>query len=345
MISSAKVISVAIVSTGIVYGLFKYWPHDKPVIGEMEKSVKCITDTARFSEIQDTVDVIGNAVANESVSITSSVTKKVTNILFKDGQYVKKGNILVLLDSAQEEAEEKGLELNCMEQEREFNRLESLHKNGIVSEKEYELQRTKMLSAEADLELIRAKIKETKVTAPFDGLVGIRGISVGSLVSAGTVITTIDDIRKIKVDFSVPEKYALKIRPGRVVSARSAASTDRVFNGEVTAVSARIDSASRNLPIRSIFNNEELLLRPGMLLKLQIILDSRKTITIPETAIISSGDSQYVFIVQNGIARRRKITIGSRQGNYVEVLDGISENEVYIKEGLISVKDGVKIKA
>lgn len=345
MINNTKVISIAIISIGIGYSLFKYWPHDEHVAEKTEKRVKCITGIARFSEIRDTVDVIGNAVANESVSITSSVTKKVTNILFKDGQYVQKGDILVLLDSAQEEAEEKRLELNCIEQKREFNRLKPLRKSGVVSEKEYELQRTKMLSAEADLELIRAKVKETKITAPFDGLVGIREIGVGSLVSAGTVITTIDDIQKIKVDFSVPEKYALRIRPGSVVNARSAANADRVFNGEVTAVSARIDSVSRNLPIRSIFNNEELLLRPGMLLKLQIILASRKAIAIPETAVISSGDSQYVFIVQDGIARKRKITIGSRQGNYIEVLDGISENEVYIKDGLISVKDGAKIKA
>lgn len=308
-----------------------------------KKAVPVTVAVAKLEDISDSINAIGTAISNESVDISSSVTKKVIKIDFEDGQYVHKGDMLVELDCSQEEAEEKRLVVNLDEQEREFNRLEPLRHSGVVSAKDYETQHTKVLSATAELEHIRAKIKETHIIAPFDGLLGMRLVSVGSLVSAGTVVTTIDDIRSVKVDFSVPEKYVLKIHKGASIFATSEASNGIVFSGEIIAVSPRIDEETHNVSVRGIFSNSDLLLRPGMLLKIKIPFDDRQAICVPETAVSSSGNEQFMYIVNDAKAHKRTIKIGTRFVGKVEIVEGIVEGEEFITDGIINIKSGDKV--
>jgi len=321
-----------------------YKPAQQQVKIKHKKAAPVTVAVAKFEDISDSINAIGTAISNESVDISSSVTKKVIKIDFEDGQYVHKGDMLVELDCSQEEAEEKRLEVNLDEQEREFNRLEPLRHNGVVSAKDYETQHTKVLSATAELEHIRAKIKETHISAPFDGLLGMRLVSVGSLVSAGTVVTTIDDISSVKADFSVPEKYVLKIHKGTPIFATSEASKDVVFNGEIIAVSPRIDEVTHNVSVRGLFSNNDLLLRPGMLLKIKIPFDDRQAICIPEVAVSSSGNEQYIYIVKDSTAYKRTIKTGTRFVGKIEIVDGIVEGEEFIADGIINIKSGDKVE-
>lgn len=327
---------VAISSIFIGVTVFLY--HDTMPVEKKQNNVPAIsTSKAAFSEIVDSIQSIGSVVSNESVNITSTVTKKVVEVNFLDGEYVKKGDLLVRLDSSLEDAEEKRLELNLNEQEREFERLKPLKKTGVASEKVYETQMTKMLSARAELEAVRAKINETYITAPFDGILGMRSVSVGSLVTAGTLITTIDSIKTVKVDFSVPEKYVLKVKLGNKITATSEASKDRKFFGQIIAVSPRIDDVSHNVLIRGNFDNDDLLLRPGMILKLDILLEKRRGICVPETALLNVGDKQFIFKIVNGKPYKSNVTVGSRFFGQVEIISGLCEGEEYVTDGIISI--------
>ena len=303
-----------------------------------QKTATYTTGIAALSDISESVEALGTVISDESVTITSSVTKKVTEVTFHDGQYVCKGDLLVKLDASQEEAEEKRLELNLDEQLREFKRLSPLHKNGVVSSKEYETQHTKVLTAQTELELIRAKIKELYITAPFDGVLGMRSVSVGSLVSAGTVITTIDAIKTVKVDFSVPEKYILQIKSGYIIEAKSEASANHIFKGKVIAVSPRIDDISHNVSVRGKFDNSNLLLHPGMLLKLLLPINIHKGIFVEETAILNIGKEQYIYIISNNKPVKQKIKTGIRRFGKIEIIEGINEGEKYVIDGIISIK-------
>lgn len=325
----------AFACAGIVY----FNSIEKTIKIKSKKSLAAYTvGVAELSEISDSIEALGTVISDESVTITSSVTKKVIDVGFKDGEYVHKGDLLVKLDASQEEADEKRLELNLAEQQREFNRLLPLHKNGVVSSKEYETQHTRVLTAQTELDLMRAKIKEMYITAPFDGILGMRSVSIGSLVSAGTVITTIDAIKTVKVDFSIPEKYVLQVKSGYVIEARSEASVNHVFKGEVIAVSPRVDEMSHNVSVRGQFDNTELLLRPGMLLKLRLPLNTRMGICVTETAILTIGGDQYVYKIENGKPVQHKVKIGSRFFGKVEILEGLSPGDQYVTDGIISLK-------
>ena len=318
---------------------------DRPTVAKQAKieKVNVVTQIVKTSDINDSINALGTVISNESVDISSTLTKRVTVVNFTDGQYVKKGDLLVQLETSQEEAEEKRLELNLAEQEREFKRLEPLHENGVVSAKDYEVQHTKTLTAKAELEHIQAKIKEAHIVAPFDGILGMREVSVGSLVSAGTLITTIDDIKTVKVDFSIPEKYVLKLRQNDLIFATAEATQNRKFDGKILAISTRIDENTHNASVRGIFPNSQLLLRPGMLLKINIPFDNRQGICIPETAICSNGNTQYVYKILDNKATIQEIKTGSRLSGQVEILAGLSNGDEIVVDGVLKVKEGGQI--
>ena len=326
-----------LICAAVACGTVVYYNDTTQVKQKQSKQPVISVTKASFSDITDSIDSIGSVVSNESVTITSTVTKKVAEVNFVDGEYVRQGDLLVRLDSSLEEAEEKRLEINLDEQEREFERLKPLKKTGVASEKMYETQMTKMLSARAELEAVRAKIKETHITAPFDGILGMRSVSVGSLVTAGTIITTIDSIKTVKVDFSVPEKYVLKVKPGSLITAVSEANKGKSFFGQIIAISPRIDDVSHNVLIRGSFDNNDLLLRPGMILKLNILIEKRRGICIPETALLSVGEKQFIFKIIDKKPHQTEVKVGLRSFGKVEITEGLNEGEEYVADGIISI--------
>lgn len=163
-----------------------------------QKQLIVSTEPVKISKMQTILEFIGTAVSNESVDITSSITQKVSHINFSDCDFVKKGDVLVQLNVEKQKAVQKQAEINLKEQQRELTRLSSLKDKKIIAEKEYDIQNTKLQDAQAKLAEIEEEIKEGTIVAPFDGMLGIRKISVGSLLTPGTVITTIDDIKKNK---------------------------------------------------------------------------------------------------------------------------------------------------
>lgn len=306
-----------------------------------QKQLIVSTELVKTSKMQTVLEFIGTAVSNESVDITSSITQKVSQINFSDCDFVKKGDVLVQLNVEKQKAVQKQAEINLQEQQRELIRLSSLKDKKIIAEKEYDLQNTKLQDAQAKLAEVEEEIKEGTIVAPFDGMLGIRKISVGSLLTPGTIITTIDDIKKIKVDFPVPEKYLSLINKDCKITATSIAIPNKKFYGVVQAISPRISPTSRSISVRGIIENEEYLLRPGMMLNVTMQMQDRNVLLIPENSISNVGEKHFVFLIEDGNrVKQKEVEIGQRLSGFVEIISGLKAGDSVVTDGVVKISDG-----
>lgn len=297
------------------------------------------------SKIHTVLEFIGTAVSNESVDITSSVAQKVTEINFSDCDFVKKGDVLVRQNIDKQLAIKKQAEINLHEQERELARITALRKKKVIAAKEFDQQNTRVQDALAKLAEVEEEIRERTIVAPFDGMLGLRKISIGALLSPGTVITTIDDIKKIKVDFSVPEKYLSLITKGCKIEATSIALPGKKFFGTVQAISPRISETSRSMTIRGIIENDDYLLRSGMMLNVTIKMQDRNAIQIQESAILNIGEKHYVYVIDSeNRAKQKEIEIGERRNHLVEITKGLTLSDRVIIDGVVKISDGDIVK-
>jgi membrane fusion protein (multidrug efflux system) len=178
------------------------------------------------------------------------------------------------------------------------------------------------------------------IRAPFSGLLGFRKISPGTYVAPGTVITTLDDIALVKLDFSIPEVYLSRIAAGDIVYAQSVSYPGREFRGVVRTVDSRIDPVTRSVVVRATIGNDDRSLRPGMLMTVNLVTSESEALAVPEIALQQIRNEYFVFVVENGRAVERRVAIGRRRPRTVEILDGLALGEQVITEGLIKVRSG-----
>jgi membrane fusion protein (multidrug efflux system) len=325
---------------------------DKKVKHKIKNEQIIKVEMVSFSKVSTLLESIGTAVSNESSDITSTITQTVISVNFDDCEHVKKGKLLVQLNVDKKLAAKKQAEINFTEQKRELSRLETLKKKKIISEKDYDLQHTKFLDAQAKLDEINAEIKESSILAPFDGILGMRKVSVGALVTPGSIITTIDDIEKIKVDFSIPEKYLSMLEKKCKITAKNSSIPEKVFEGNILAISPRISETSRNILVRGIIDNKDSSLRPGTMLKVSIHVEDRDAIEIPERAISTIGEKHYVYVVpksslnkdNSAVVNRRYVTIGERIKGKVEIKKGITVGEIVAVDGIGKLSDSSTVR-
>ena len=193
---------------------------------------------------------------------------------------------------------------------------------------------------EAQVEAARARLANTRIRAPFAGRVGLRRVSPGSFVDTSTVITTLDDVSLIKLDFSVPETFLTVVDEGMSILAQSIVFPDRVFEGAVLSIDTRLDPISRAVQVRAILPNDDGALKPGMFLTVDLQRDQGEVLVAPEQSIVPEGTRQYVFVVKDGVAEKRAVTIGRRIPGFVVISDGLNAGEAVITEGTGKVRDG-----
>jgi membrane fusion protein, multidrug efflux system len=305
---------------------------------------------ARQDEIADQVEALGTLQANEAVTLTVTVTDTVAAIHFEDGQRVQTGDALVELTSAIELAEMEVEQLSIVaESRRQVERLEGLVTTGAASESLLDQRRRDYQTALARLNIIKARIDDRRITAPFNGVVGLRNISVGSLLQPGMPIATLDDDSLMKLDFSVPSLHITTLEPGLEIIAQSAPFGDRVFTGTLTSIDSRIDPVTRAITARAILANDDRLLKPGLLMTVILLKNKRLAIVVPEAAIVFEGPQTFVFIVQTGedgrpLARKTEVKVGTRSPGYVEILQGLAAGDLVVTHGTIKVTDGMTVR-
>lgn len=296
----------------------------------------------------DDVEAVGTLKANENVELMSTVTERVTRINFKGSQRVSKGHLLVEMDAAEELAQKAEEAYRIKEARRQVQRLEPLVKRGAASESILDQQKRELQTAEARLRAIQSRIDQRRILAPFDGVVGLRNISVGALAQPGTLITTLDDDTTMKLDFSVPEVFLAGIKPGTKIVSTAGAYPGETFAGEVSGIGSRIDPATRSIQVRALLNNDQGKLKPGLLMRVVLKKNNRTTLVIPEEALIPSGNQNYVLLpVKTGdtlTVERRLVTIGARRQGEVEVLAGVAQGDRVVTHGTLRAAPGMPIR-
>ena len=297
-----------------------------------------------MKQISDRVEALGTARATESVNITAGITDKVTKIHFDDGQQVKAGDKLAVLEQAEEQAQLVRAQAVRGERKLALDRLRQLEDRKLTSPDEIDRTRLELEQAEASISIIKTRISDRVIRAPFDGTIGLRNISVGALVETGDLIATLDDTRQIKLDFSVPSIFLEELRPGLKIKARATALNNKEYLGEVKSINSRIDPITRSIQVRALLPNPDGSMIPGILMQIDLLRNTRQALLIPEAALLPLADRQYVMrrVTKDGkdTVEKQQVKIGLRLPGYVEVLDGLSADDQVVTHGNSKVKPG-----
>lgn len=295
--------------------------------------------------LADDVESVGTAQANESLNLTAKVSDTVTAIHFNDGSFVEQGDVLVELTNTAETARLSEARAAEADARRQYDRLQSLIETNLISQTDLDDARTRWETAEARLEGVIANMDDRLIRAPFTGILGFRNISEGSLVTPNTVITTLDDISTIKLDFNIAEVFLAQLQPGQTIKANSIVYRGQEFQGVVSSVGSRVDTSTRSVQVRAEIDNAEGLLRPGMLLTVGLTLNPRDAVIVPEAAVVPSQGRQYVFVVdEESVARRVEVELGRRRPGQVEIVSGVVPGQRVVTQGIAQVRPGSRVR-
>jgi len=304
------------------------------------RQVTVVAEPAKLQNFADVVEAIGTVAAKESVLLQPRVSDTVKKIHFRDGQIVLKGDLLVELEDAEEQAQLTEARANMVEAEQQFQRIKDLASRGSATAADLDAQQRVLSETRSRLAVAEARIRDRRISAPFDGVLGFRQISQGSLIGPTTAITTIDAVQTMNLDFSVPERFLATLKTDLEVQARVEAFPDQLFTGIVKTLDTRVDPATRLVTVRAEINNEDLLLRPGMLMVVQLISYRWEGVSVPEEAIVPTDGRTYAYTVKDGVAQRTPVTLGLRRPGYVEVKEGIATGDLVVTEGTFRLGRG-----
>ena len=306
--------------------------------------VPVVTTAVTAEMFSETLEALGTARANESVVITPTVEERVVGIFFDDGDPVNKGKVLVRLDDSQAQFLLDEARAGLQEQQKQYKRMQRLAKTNSTSRSLLDEELSLLEIARAKVAHLEAGLRDYTIRAPFSGILGIRQISNGAVVDSDTVITTLDDTTTIKLDFTVPETYLGVLKNGMTVTAHSAAYPDKQFSGTVSAISTRVDPETRTLTIRALIPNPDQLLKPGMLMTVDLVKYRARSLLIPEEAVILEKDKKFALVVTDeSTVAKTEITTGRRSPGKVEVLSGLTEGQQVIVQGITRVRPGATV--
>lgn len=294
---------------------------------------------------QDEIEALGTAQANESVTLTAKVTETVTGVNFRDGDFVEAGAVLVDLSGRAEVAQLEAAQATYVEASKQYDRLAELVKQGTIPSSQLDSQLAARDAARARANAIRAALADRVISAPFAGVLGFRRVSPGALVTPGAVITTLDDIRTIKLDFAIPEAWFGAISLDQRIRARSPAFPQQEFDGRVSAIGSRVDPLTRAVTVRAELPNPDARLRPGMLLSVRLLLPTREALVVPEIAVIAVGTRAFVFrIKDDDTVEQVEVGLGARRRGEVEIRSGIEAGSRIVVDGTVKLRAGQKVR-
>ena len=285
----------------------------------------------------------GSLLAAEQVDIYPEISARITQLNIREGQPVTKGALLVKLFDADLRAQLQKLQAQADNARRTEDRNKQLLARGGISQQEYDIVTTNLRSSLADIELVRANLQRTEIRAPFSGVIGLRNVSAGAVVSPSTLIARLQQITSLKLDFSIPEKYGQSVRNGSPISF-SVDGAKEPSQGVVYAIEPGVEEETRNLRIRARINNTSAKFRPGTFARVTLTIQNEQSLVVPTQAVIPQTRTNQVILVRNGKAIFKDVTTGLRTAGSIQILSGVQAGDTIATTGLMFLKPDAPVK-
>lgn len=306
-------------------------------------AVPVIYKTLQPEPFVDSIEALGTLNANEAVVLSATITDTVRAVHFEDGQRVNKGEVLVEMTDDEEHALLAEAQAAVGEAQRQYERVKSLAKTNLATESLLDERRQAYDSAQAKLLATQSRLDDRLITAPFDGVVGLRNISAGTLVTPGTPLTTLDDDSVMKLDISIPALFLDAVSPGLTVTAETRERSGE-FSGRVTAIDSRIDPLTRSIRVRALIDNPERLLRPGMLMTVNLQKAEKLALMLPEEALLQEGFRSFVYRINRDseplTVSKHEVQTGARRLGTIVITDGLNPGDQVVTHGILRLRDG-----
>jgi len=337
------IIFILLAALFIKVGFSKSSDKDKKKEGKEKAQKKVTAYIVKPSLLVTEISVSGSLLAYDEVELKNEVAGRVVMINLPEGKSVKKGTLLVKLFDEDLQSTLKKQEAQLAIQQQIYKRQSELLKVNGISQNDYDQTGLQLNSLKADIEVQKTLIRKTEIRAPFDGVIGLRAVSVGAIVTPSTLMTTIRTDNKIKLDFSVPEKYSSVIHSGMKVNF-SMNNADNKYNATVIATEKGIDAATRNLKVRAMVNSHSTELISGAYANVTLRLgENKNALLIPSNSLIPQEESKTVIVARNGKAHFVVVKTGTRQPTNIEITDGIQVGDTIITSGLQFLKEDSKL--
>lgn len=300
-------------------------------------------EVAKVRSARTTNDIraIGSLQSDESVVLAPEISGRISSIAFEEGQPVKTGDVLVKLDDALIQAEVADARARFTLADANAERARALARTGVVAGRGKDEAIANLETAQAAVALAETRLGKLELKAPFDGVAGLRSVSVGAFITAGTSIVNLEKIDQLKVDFKVPEIYLSDVAVGQEIDLSVDAIADRTFKGKIYAINPLVDVNGRALELRARLANDGMALRPGLFARITIKgLQERSVVIVPEAAIVPRGDQAFVFIIEQGKAVEKAVKLGVRRGAEVEIVEGLAADVTVVVAGQQKIRAG-----
>lgn len=298
-------------------------------------------------EFSDQIRVLGVARGLRSVNITAPASELITRVMFRDGQYVRAGQPLVELQAREEDAAIIEARARVAQAERDYERTQALADRGVAPRVLAEQALADLEVARASLQAAQARLGDRVIRAPFGGVLGLTTVTPGTLVGPNTVITTLDDVSTVRVDFPIPERFLGSLQPGTAITASTDAYGSQTFGGRIALLDTRVDESTRAVIARAEIPNPGGRIRPGMAMNVSVARGLRTSLAVPEAAVQYEGDAAYVFRIVGGergsTAQRVQVEAGAVEGGFVEILSGLDAGDRLVGSGLNRIQPGAPV--
>jgi len=297
-----------------------------------------------YEKLINSVYTTGSILANEEVEIKSETAGKITKILFNEGGYVKKGDLLVKINDADLQAQLRKAESKVKLIEDREARQKQLVQNQMISQEDYESTLNDLAASKAEYDLIKAQIDKTEIRAPFSGVIGLREVSEGSFVTTSTLIARLQNLSNLKVDFAIPQKYASLVKIGDEILFKLSGN-DYQYKANIYAIEPKIDPSTRTLKLRAICTANYKNLFPGAFANVEVNLkETEQAILISTVAVVPQLKGQSVYLFQGGTVSSQMVETGLREEKRVQIISGLAEGDTVITTGILQIRPGAKVK-
>ncbi|OOE92046.1 efflux transporter periplasmic adaptor subunit [Salinivibrio sp. AR647] len=293
---------------------------------------------------------IGSFAAINETQLTTEANGIVDDIFFDNATPVKKGQRLLTLDASVDQAELRRLESVAELAQLEMRRYQRLYRDKNVSESELKRKESEAKQANAAVDSQQARIAQKSLTAPFDGIIGIRKVSLGQLIAPGSVVATLTSVNPIHLNFTLPEQQLSTLQDGQTVSATITARPEQTFTGTVTAISPVVTQSSRSVDIQATFDNPDAILRSGMFARVSLDQgeETQNVLLAPQTAIQFNPYGNAVFVIQEQddalTVQQRFVQTGARRGDMIVIEGGLESGDRIVTSGLLKLRNGSNVK-